>query len=121
MYWSQPGELHQQDSRKSVKIEIKIKTVDQYSKEEALALRGMLILMGFPQDAEIIEENYQACVCTLPRYHTWQRKCAWKKFSFNNHTLDLGTKILALPLFCQSITRIIDNTLRMNLKEFRIY
>lgn len=121
MYWSQPGELHQQDSRKSVKIEIKIKTVDQYSKEEALALRGMLILMGFPQDAAIIEENYQACVCTLPRYHTWQRKCAWKKFSFNNHTLDLGTKILALPLFCQSITRIIDNTLRMNLKEFRIH
>ena len=30
--------------------------------KEALAMRGMLILMGFPQDATIIEENNQACV-----------------------------------------------------------
>ena len=27
-------------------------------------MRGMLILMGFPQDATIIEENNQACVYT---------------------------------------------------------
>ena len=31
-------------------------------KEEALALRGMLNLMGFPQNATIIEEDNQACV-----------------------------------------------------------
>ena len=34
----------------------------QCLKEEALALRGMLNLMGFPQDATIIEEDNQACV-----------------------------------------------------------
>ena len=30
--------------------------------EEALAMRGMLIMMGFPQDATSIEEDNQACV-----------------------------------------------------------
>ena len=39
-----------------------IKAVNQCLKEEALALRGMLNLMGFPQDATIIEEDNQACV-----------------------------------------------------------
>ena len=34
----------------------------QSLKEEALAMRGMLIMMGFPQDATIIEEDNQACV-----------------------------------------------------------
>ena len=36
--------------------------MNQCLKEEALALRGMLNLMGFPQDATIIEEDNQACV-----------------------------------------------------------
>ena len=40
----------------------KIKAVNQCLKEEALAMRGILILMGFPQDATIIEEDNQACV-----------------------------------------------------------
>ena len=31
-------------------------------KEEALAMRGMLTMMRFPQDATIIEEDNQACV-----------------------------------------------------------
>ena len=30
--------------------------------EEALAMKGMLIMMGFPQDATIIGEDNQACV-----------------------------------------------------------
>ena len=42
--------------------ESEIKAVFQCLKEEALALRSMLILMGFPQDATIIEEDNQACV-----------------------------------------------------------
>ena len=42
--------------------ESEIKAVNQCLKEEALAMRGMLILMGFPQDATIIEEDNQACV-----------------------------------------------------------
>ena len=36
--------------------------MNQCLKEEALAMRGMLIMMGFPQDATIIEEDNQACV-----------------------------------------------------------
>ena len=40
----------------------KIKAVNQCLKEEALAMRGILILMGFPEDATIIEEDNQACV-----------------------------------------------------------
>ena len=42
--------------------ESEIKAVNQCLKEEALALRVMLILMGFPQDATIIEEDNQARV-----------------------------------------------------------
>ena len=42
--------------------ESEIKVVNQGLKEEELALRGMLNLMGFPQDATIIEEDNQACV-----------------------------------------------------------
>ena len=38
-----------------VTAESEIKAVNQCLKEEALAMRGMLILMGFPQDATIIE------------------------------------------------------------------
>ena len=38
-------------------------------KEEALALRGMLNLMGFPQDATIIEEDNQACVYASEKPH----------------------------------------------------
>ena len=40
-----------------------IKAVNQCLREEALALRGMLMLQGFPQDATIIEEDSQACAC----------------------------------------------------------
>ena len=36
--------------------------MNQCLKDEALAMRGMLILMGFPQDATIIEEDNQAFV-----------------------------------------------------------
>ena len=42
--------------------ESEIKAVNQCLKEEALAMIGMLILMGFPQDATIIEEDNQACL-----------------------------------------------------------
>ena len=47
--------------------ESEIKAVSQCLKGEALAMRGMLILMGFPQDATIIEEDNQACVYASDR------------------------------------------------------
>ena len=37
--------------------ESEIKAVNKSLKEEALAIRGMFIMMGFPQDATIIEED----------------------------------------------------------------
>ena len=42
--------------------ESEITAINQCLKEEALPMRGMLILMGFPQDATIIGEDNQACV-----------------------------------------------------------
>ena len=51
-----------QGSLSTSTAESEIKAVNQCLKEEALALRGMLNLMGFPQDATIIEEDNQACV-----------------------------------------------------------
>ena len=51
-----------QGSLSTSTAELEIKAVNQCFKEEALAVRGMLIMMGFPQDATIIEEDNQACV-----------------------------------------------------------
>ena len=51
-----------QGSLSTSTAESEIKAVNRCLKEEALALRGMLNLMGFPQDATIIEEDNQACV-----------------------------------------------------------
>ena len=45
-------------SLSTLTAESEIKAVNQCLKEEALAMGGMLILMGFPQDATIIEEDY---------------------------------------------------------------
>ena len=49
-----------QGSLSTPTTESEIKAINQCLKEEAL--RGMLNLMGFPQDAIIIEEDNQACV-----------------------------------------------------------
>ena len=51
-----------QGSLSTSTAESEIKAVNQCLKEEALTLRGMLNLMGFPQDATIIEEDNQARV-----------------------------------------------------------
>ena len=53
--------------------ESEIKAVNQCLKEEALAMRGMLILMGFPQDATIIEEDNQACMYRSEIPHSTRR------------------------------------------------
>ena len=55
-----------QGSLSTSTAESEIKAVNQCLKEEALAQRGMLNLMGFPQDATIIEEDNQACVYIMP-------------------------------------------------------
>ena len=51
-----------QESLSTSTAESEIKAVNQCLKEEALAMRGMLTLMGFPKDATIIEKDNQACV-----------------------------------------------------------
>ena len=51
-----------QGSLSTSTAESEIKAVNQCLKEEALALQGMLNLMGFPQDATIIEEDNQSCM-----------------------------------------------------------
>ena len=107
--------------------------MNQCLKEEALALRGMLNLMGFPQDATIIEEDNQACVCAseIPHMTRGMRhldlaellikeiveamEIKLLKVASADNTSDLGTKRLALPLFNKLTSLIIDKTLRVNL------
>ena len=62
--------------------ESKIKVVNQCLKEEAVALRGMLIPMGFPQDATVIEEDNQACVYAfeIPHMIRGMRRCLYLVF-----------------------------------------
>ena len=63
-----------QGSLSTSTAESKIKAVNQCLKEEALALR-MLNLMGFPQDATIIEEDNQACVYASEIPHMTRGMC----------------------------------------------
>ena len=110
-----------------------IKAVNQCLKEEALALRGMLILMGFSYDATIIEEDNQACVYAseIPHMTRGMRHLDFVellikekvdaneikllKVASADNTSDLGTKRMALQLFNKVTSRIIDKTLRVNL------
>ena len=122
-----------QGSLSTSTAESEIKAVNQCLKEEALALRGMLILMGFPQDATIIEEDNQACVYASEIPHMTRgmrhldlaellikekvdaKEIKLLKVASADNTSDLGTKRLALPLFNKLTSRIIDKTLRVNL------
>ena len=118
-----------QGSLSTSTAESEIKAVNQCLKEEALALRGMLNLMGFPQDATIIEEDNQACVYAhmmrgmrhldlaelLIKEKVDAKEIKLLKVASADNTLDLGTKRLALPLFNKLSSRIIDKSLRRNL------
>ena len=91
------------------------------------------MLMGFPQDATIIEEDNQACVYAseIPHMTTGMRhldlvellikkevsdkEIKVLKVASADNTLDLGIKRLALQLFNKLNSRIIDKTLRVNL------
>ena len=113
--------------------ESEIKAVNQCLKEEALALRGMLNLIGFPQDATIIEEDNQACMYASEIPHMTRgmrhldlaellikekvdvKEIKLLKVASADNTSNLGTKRLALPLFNKLTSRIIDETLRLNL------
>ena len=122
-----------QGSLSTSTAELEIKAVNQCLKEEALALRGMLILMGFPQDATIIEKDNQACVYAseIPHMTRGMRHLDLTELLIKekvdakeiklltvasaDNTSDLGTKRLALPLYNKLTSRIIDKTLRVNL------
>ena len=96
-------------------------------------MRGMSILMGFPQDATIIDEDNQACLyaseiphLTRGMKHLDLAEMLIKKRVESNEIkllkvaaadvfYDLGTKRLALPLFNKLTSRIIDKSLRSNL------
>ena len=122
-----------QGSLSTSTVESEIKAVNQCLKEEALGPRGMLNLMGFPQDATVIEEDNKACVYASEIQHMTRRMCHLDlaevlikeivdakeikllKVASADNTSDLGTKGLALPLFNVLTSRIIDKTLRVNL------
>ena len=80
-------------------------------------MRGMLILMGFPQDATVIEEDNQACVYASEIPHMTRRmrhldlaellikekveakEIELLKVASADNTSNLEAKRLALPLF----------------------
>ena len=102
-----------QGSLSTSTAESEIKAVNQCLKEEALAMRG--ILMGFPQDATIIEVDNQACVYASEIPHMTRgirhldlaellikekveaKEIKLLKVASADNTSDLGTKRLALP------------------------
>ena len=122
-----------QGSLSTSTAESEIKAVNQCLKEEAIAMRGMLILMGFPQDTTIIEEDNQACVYASEVPHLTRgmkhldlaemfikekvesKEIKIVKVASADNTSDLGTKRIPLPLFNKLTSRIIDKSLRTNL------
>ena len=119
-----------QGSLSTSTAESEIKAVNQCLKEAALVLRGMLILMGFPQDATIIEEDNQACVYAseIPHMTRGMRHLDLAELLIKEKELMLRKSNslkslqlltlrtwLALQLFNKLTSRIIDKTLRVNL------
>ena len=122
-----------QGSLSTSTAESEIKAVNQCLKDEALAMRGMLKLMGFPQDPTIIEEDNLACCYASETPHLTKglrhmeltemllknmvadETIKLEKVSSDDNTADLGTKRLHLPQFNKLTCRIIDKTLRVNL------
>ena len=113
-------------------VESEIKAVNQCLKEDALAMRGMLNLTGFPQDATIIEEDNQACVYASERPHLTRgmrhldlkkeikekvesKEIKLLKVASADNTSDLATKRLALPLIYKLSSRILDESLGVDL------
>ena len=100
-----------QESLSTSTAESEIKAVNQCLKEEALAMRGMLTLMGFPKDATIIEKDNQACVYASEVPHLTRgmkhlaemlikekvesNEIKLLKVASADNTSDLGTKRLA--------------------------
>ncbi len=123
-----------QGSMSTSTAESEIKAVNQCLKDELIAMRNMLTSMGFPQDTTIIEEDNQACVyasettlITKGLRHLQLNEKYFKvnvqngivklmKVASGDNTSDIGTKRLPQPLFNKLVSRIIDQTLRVNLK-----
>ena len=122
-----------QGSLSTSTAESEIKAVNQCLKEDAIATRGMLNLMGFPQDTTTIEEDNQACVYASEIPHMTRglrhldltemyvkekvedKSIKLIKVASGDNTSDLGTKRLALPIFNKLTSKIIDKSLRVNL------
>ena len=105
-----------QGSLSTSTAESELKAVNQCLKEEAIATRGMLVMMGFPQDTTVIEEDNQACVYAseIPymtrgmrhldltemyvKEKVEDKTIRLVKVASGDNTSDLGTKRLPLPL-----------------------
>ena len=113
-------------------------SVNQCLKEEALAMRGMLIKMGFPQVAKITEKDNQVCehASEIPNLSRGMRyldltgllikkKDESKviklfKVAFAEKTSDLRINRLALLLFDELVSHIVDTSLKVNLQKWKL-
>ena len=122
-----------QGSLSTSTAESEIKAVNHCLKEEALAMRRMLIAMGFKQDATFIEEDNLACCYASETPHLTRglrhmqladmllknmvadKEIKLVKVASEDNTSDLGTKRLQLHIFNKLTSRIIDKSQRTNL------
>jgi hypothetical protein len=114
--------------------ESEIKAVNHTLKCEVIANRGILDMMGWKQDATVIEEDNSACVAAsqtlqitrglrhLPLAENWLKEkvhdktCIIVKVPTQDNNADIGTKRLDHGTFNKLTSQIVDRVLRDNIK-----
>jgi hypothetical protein len=114
--------------------ESEIKAVNHTLKCEVIANRGILDMMGWKQEATVIEEDNSACVAAsqtlqitrglrhLPLAENWLKEkvhdktCIIVKVPTQDNNADIGTKRLDHGTFNKLTSQIVDRVLRDNIK-----
>ena len=117
----------------STTAESEIKAVNHALKSEVIPTRGILEMIGWEQDPNIIEEDNQAYVYYSKTTHMTRNlrhlslaeayakekvqdgTCTVIKVASEDNNSDIGTRRVILPIFTKLTSQIVDRTLRNNL------
>jgi hypothetical protein len=123
-----------QGSISSSTAESEIKAVNHALKSDVIPLRGILNHMGWTQAPTVIEEDNSACVDASNHTHMTKNlrhidlsenyfkdkvadgTCVIIKIPSGENNSDIGTKRVPLPLFEYLTHRLVDKSLRNNIK-----
>ena len=123
-----------QGSISSSTAESEIKAVNHALKSDVIPLRGILNHMGWTQAPTVIEEDNSACVDASNHTHMTKNlrhidlsenyfkdkvadgTCVIVKIPPGENNSDIGTKRVPLPLFEYLTHRLVDKSLRNNIK-----